>query len=67
MLAAEELEASYERRFAIEIERFRRLQDQVTDYKLATKEKMEATREAHGTSQAMSRHVGRGRGGGGGD
>lgn len=58
MLAAEELEASYERRLAIEAARFKRLQDEVTDYKFAMEEKVQAMRRAHETLQAKSEQVG---------
>ena len=54
MLAAEELEASYERRLVMEIDRFKRLQSEVTDYKLTMEEKMQALRESHDTTQAES-------------
>jgi len=51
MLAAEELEASYERRLVFETDRFQQLQNQVADYKLATEERMCAMQAAHVASQ----------------
>ena len=54
MIAAEELEAAYERRLALEMERFQRLQDEVVDYKLAASEKMGEMEEGHSTAAAAA-------------
>ena len=52
LLAAEELEASYERRLALEAERFKQLQEEVTDYRLATEEKVAALHAEHEAAMA---------------
>ena len=54
MIAAEELEASYERRLALELQRFNRLQEEAQDYKLAASETMGQMEEAHETAAEQS-------------